>query len=192
MFSQVHSHLLKFLNISNTDTVKTQTGERCKFWQLHEHLTAALDLQLFCWAAAKFGSSYSTMTDRGWRALTLNGIPCCCLRCCRLGWSLDRIFLLWTCRCIRTTCHVCALEESRRRINKAEKLSFFKKKNKNLWMPSAPSGGHHGQQNHIFASVVTLLSTVHEWLWNWPFYWIWWSITAQMEVWLPQGTGDIA
>lgn len=65
-------------------------------------------------------------------------------------------------------------------------------KKTNLWVPSAPSGGHHGQQNHPFASVVTLLSTAHEWLWNWPFYWIWWSITAQMEVRLPQGTGDIA
>lgn len=89
-----------------SDIAKTQIGERCKFWLLNEHLTAALDLQLFCWAAAKFGSSYGSMMDgrRGCWTLTLDGMPlmccgfvkfggwCCCLRCCSLGCSLDHIF----------------------------------------------------------------------------------------------------
>lgn len=45
-------------------------------------------------------------------------------------------------------CHVYALEESSRCINKAEKMSF-PNKIKNLWVPSAPSGGHHGHENYI-------------------------------------------
>lgn len=61
-----------------------------------------------------------------------------------------------------------------------------------LWVRSAPSGGRHGRCGQIFGSLKTLLSSAQEWRWNWPFYWIWWSITAQMEVQLPQGKGDIA
>lgn len=109
-----------FVSWMLSDIVKIRIGERCKFWLLHEHLTAALDLQLFCWAAAKFGSSCGAMMDRrrAWRALALSGIPltccrfvrfgawCCCLRCCSLGCGLDHMFLLWTCRCIQTTCRV--------------------------------------------------------------------------------------
>lgn len=139
---------------------------------------------------------------RGWRALTLNGIPltCCgfvkfgewcrCLRCCKARMQFRSHLPPVNMQMHPNHLSCLCLEESSRRINKAKKLSF--KKKVNLWVPSAPSGGHRGHQTHIFAAAVTLLSTAHEWLWNWPFYWIWWSITAQMEVWLPQGTGDIA
>lgn len=53
-----------------------------------------------------------------------------------------------------------------------------------LRVHSAPSGGRLPRLRFKLCP--------NEWLWSWPFYWIWWSITTQMEVKLPQGRRDIA
>lgn len=53
-----------------------------------------------------------------------------------------------------------------------------------LRVHSAPSGGRLPRLRFKLCP--------NEWLWSWPFYWIWWSITTQMEVKLPRGRRDIA